>query len=46
MGCENTDPKLEFGHEGRYFSIIDGFRKFVEAQAYEESVFSYPERNI
>ena len=45
-GCENADPKLGFGHEGRYFSTVDEFQKFVEAQGYKESVFSYPERGV
>ena len=45
-GCENADPVLGFGPEGRYFATVDEFREYVEARGYKESIFSYPERGI
>jgi|GEM_PF-2627231 len=46
-GCENADPVLGFGHDGRPFSTADEFREYVEARGYKENIFSSPKkRNI
>ncbi|MDW8033406.1 MAG: hypothetical protein RMI79_00415 [Nitrososphaerota archaeon] len=45
-GCENADPTLGFGPEGKPFSSVGEFRNYVESRSYYESVFSYPERGI
>mgnify|MGYP001772578700 CR=1 FL=1 len=45
-GCENADPLLGFGREGKRFEYLDEFLDYVEPHGYYTSIFSQPERGI